>query len=424
MRRHSTLIALVGIFTTATLLHAQLPGTVPPGSVAAAQQAAPAAAGAADVGFFGKCFQACEDCKRKLCSMPLGNMLNSMTMPMSTMSGGIIPNFCPTTPSAEDLAKPGVEGASAQAKKDAAEAKARRASVRYLGTLDCRYYPEAEGALIAALRTDGVECVRFEAALVLGKGCCCSKKIIEALTHAVSCSEKDGNPAERSDRVRFAACLALERCLACYSEPVEPKEDDGKAKEKSTTPKEPGKIEGGQKSSRSPDKNTVVAARLAIRNLHARYGISSSQQINVTPQETVKLVPVPSTAAVNNQPVMVTTPVSMAPVAPVAPVAPAVQTRREPKSLFSVLKNAMSGSEQTTVVEQPTFQHPMQQYQQPTQVVVAPPPSMPVMQRQAAPLPSNMVTTPMPASFVPKLPTENSTPASFVIFDEMKSPKK
>lgn len=423
MRRHSTLIALVGIFTTATLLPAQVPGSAPPATVAAATQAAPAAAGAADVGFFGKCFQACEDCKRKLCAMPLGNMLNSMTQPMSAMSGGIIPNFCPTTPTAEDLAKPGVEGASAQAKKDAAEAKARRASVRYLGTLDCRYYPEAEGALIAALRTDGVECVRFEAALVLGKGCCCSKKVIEALTHAVSCSEKDGNPAERSDRVRFAACLALERCLACYSEPVEPKEDDGKAKEKSTTPKEPGKVEGGQKtSSRAPDKNTYVAARLAIKNLHARYGISSSQQINVTPQETVKLVPVPSNSpVVNNQVVVVNTPVTMTPVAPVAPVA---QPRREPKSLFSVLKNAMGGSEQTTVVEQPAFQHPMQQYQQPAQVVVAPPPSMPVVQRQATPLPSNMVTTPMPASFVPKLPTENSTPASFVIFDEMKSPRK
>lgn len=422
MRRHSTLIALVGIITTATLLHAQLPGTVPPGSVAAAQQAAPAAAGAADVGFFGKCYQACEDCKRKLCSMPLGTMLNSMTQPMSAMSGGIIPNFCPTTPSAEDLAKPGVEGASAQAKKDAAEAKARRASVRYLGTLDCRYYPEAEGALIAALRTDGVECVRFEAALVLGKGCCCSKKVIEALTHAVSCSEKDGNPAERSDRVRFAACLALERCLACYSEPVEPKEDDGKAKEKNTTPKETGKVEGGQKtSSRAPDRNTYVAARQAIKNLHARYGIQTSQQINVTPQETIKLVPVPNTAAVNYQPVMVPNPVSMAPVAPATSVA---QPRREPKSLFSVLKNAMGGSEQPAVVEQPTFQHPMQQYQQPVQVVVAPPPSMPAVQRQATPLSGNMVTTPMPASFVPKLPTESSTPASFVIFDEMKSPKK
>ncbi len=424
MRRHSSLIALVGIITAASLLHAQVPGAVPPATVAAATQAAPAAAGAADVGFFGKCYQACEDCKRKLCAMPLGNMLNSMTQPMSAMSGGIIPNFCPTTPTAEDLAKPGVEGASAQAKKDAAEAKARRSAVRYLGTLDCRYYPEAEGALIAALRTDGVECVRFEAALVLGKGCCCSANIIKALTHAVSCSEKDGNPAERSDRVRFAACLALERCLACYSEPVETKEEDNKPKEKGTTPKEPGKVEGGTKSSRAPDKNTIVAARLAIRNLHARYGIQTSQQINFTPQETVKLVPVPSTAAVNTQPVMVSTPVAMTPVTSVAPVPPAVQPRREPKSLFSVLKNAMGGSEQPAMVEQPTFQHPMQQYQQPAQVVVTPPPSMPVVQRQATPLPSNMVTTPMPASFVPKLPTENSTPASFIIFDEMKSPKK
>ncbi|HMO37690.1 MAG TPA: HEAT repeat domain-containing protein, partial [Gemmatales bacterium] len=231
MRRHSTTIAFIGFLASTTLVQAQVPPATATTGAAAAQQAAPLAAGA-DVGFFGKCFQACEDCKRKLCSMPLGTMLNSMTQPFSAMSGGVIPNFCPTVPSAEDLAKSGAEGASAHAKKDAAEAKARRAAVRYLGTLDCRYYPEAEGALIAALRTDGVECVRWEAALVLGKGCCCSKKVIEALTHAVSCSEKDGNPAERSERVRFAACLALERCLACYSEPVETPEEDSKIKEK------------------------------------------------------------------------------------------------------------------------------------------------------------------------------------------------
>ncbi|HMP18225.1 MAG TPA: HEAT repeat domain-containing protein, partial [Gemmatales bacterium] len=168
-------------------------------------------------------------------------------------------------------------GASAHAKKDAAEAKARRAAVRYLGTLDCRYYPEAEGALIAALRTDGVECVRWEAALVLGKGCCCSKKVIEALTHAVSCSEKDGNPAERSERVRFAACLALERCLACYSEPVETPEEDSKIKEKPVTPKEPGP-EGDRSSSRTPDRATILAARAAIRKLHSRYGLNTSRQ--------------------------------------------------------------------------------------------------------------------------------------------------
>lgn len=421
MRRHSTVFALVGCIATATLLYAQVPGSVPAGGVAAAQQAAPAAAGAADVGFFASCIKAAEDCKRRICATPMGAMLNNMTKPFNTMSGGIIPNFCPELPGADELAKPGVEGASAQAKKDAAEAKARRQAVRYLGTLDCRYYPEAEGALIAALRTDGVECVRFEAALVLGKGCCCSRKIIEALTHAVSCSEKDGNPAERSDRVRFAACLALERCLACYSEPVEPKEDDTKAKEKSTTPKEPGKVEGGAKSSRSPDRNTILAARTAIKQLHARYGLDSSRQINVIGQETIKLTPVPANApAQSTQPVMVTTPSTTTPVAAPAPVALA---RREPKSLFGVLKNAMSGEQ--PVPEQAVFQHPMQQYQQPAQAVVQTSPAvLQPVQRQATPMPNSTGTTAVPASFVPKLPTENAGPATFIIFDELKSPRK
>ena len=97
----------------------------------------------------------------------------------------------------EDLAKPGAEGAAAVAKADALAAKARRASVRYLGTLDCRYYPEAEAALIAALRTDGVECVRWEAAMALGRSCCCNRRVMAALTTGLdfwSCSMSRTTP--------------------------------------------------------------------------------------------------------------------------------------------------------------------------------------------------------------------------------------
>ena len=73
------------------------------------------------------------------------------------------------------MAKPGVAGAAAEGKKDAAEAKARQMDVRYLGTLDCRYYPAAAKGLSDALRTDPSECVRFEAAQALSRGCCCNK---------------------------------------------------------------------------------------------------------------------------------------------------------------------------------------------------------------------------------------------------------
>ncbi len=146
-------------------------------------------------------------------------MLNNATAPISGFTGGVIPSFCPMMPSAADLDKPGVAGTSDAIKKDALEAKMRREKVRFLGTVDCRYYPDAVAALTAALRTDGSECVRFEAALALGHGCCCNQKTLDALDASVAGTDKDGNPAERSVRVRCAAAIALERCLACYVPP-------------------------------------------------------------------------------------------------------------------------------------------------------------------------------------------------------------
>jgi hypothetical protein len=378
-------LTLTSLACFTVTVHAQLPGAVPPGSAAAATTAAGAAAnnvGAPQMGFCAKCLQACEDCKRRLCATPLGAMLNNMTKPLSAMSGGIIPNFCPEKPGAEELAKPGSEGAAANIKKDAVEAKARRSAVRYMGTVDCRYYPEAEGALIAALRTDGIECVRWEAALVLGKGCCCSKKIIEALTHAVSCSEKDGNPAERSERVRFAACLALERCLACYSEPVE--------ENKNKTPVEPGKAPTENKdrvepmpplSSRLPDRQTILNARAAIKKLHDRYGLNASNQISVVAEEAVKLSPVPAQGQPVTQPV-VADPVQQAPAqlnaVPVSTGPTAAAPKREPRSLFSVLRGDSAPVTQIVNVQ------PVQTV--PTQPVQVSPMSVPVKPMTIQPL--------------------------------------
>lgn len=219
-------VALLGTSSS----HAQVPGaaaTTPAANAATGT----AAAAEAKPGFFKKCCTALKECKAKFCKTPAGQMVNSMTVGMSAMTGGIIPSFCPAMPSPSELLKAGVDGAAANAKKDALEAKERVKAVRYLGTLDCRYYPEAEAALIAALRTDRVECVRWEAALAFGSGCCCTKKVIEALEISVSGSEKDGNPAERSERVREAAYFALNHCLSCYRET--PKEvDDKDEKEK------------------------------------------------------------------------------------------------------------------------------------------------------------------------------------------------
>jgi hypothetical protein len=210
-----------------------------PAAPAAPGAAAPAATGlGAKLGSLHDKKAACLD---KLCSTPLGQLLNNMTKPASAMTGGIIPGLCPTVPSAAELAKPNSEGAAAQIKKDEAEAKARAAAVRYLGTVDCHWWPDAEVALIAALRADKNECVRYEAALALGKGCCCTKAVMESLAICVNGTEEDGHPWENSERVRMAAEMALIHCVS-----VAPVRRDGGEKQ--------GETGGEKKSEKTPEK--------------------------------------------------------------------------------------------------------------------------------------------------------------------------
>jgi hypothetical protein len=154
-------------------------------------------------------------CKKCFCDSPIGKLTSGAAGPLSAMSGGLISNRCAKASIQNDIDNnpPGSsEGAAAAIKKDEADAKARRQAVRYLGTVDCNYWPEAKAALKNSLRKDPNECVRFEAALALRNGCCCNKEIIKALEMCVTGSDKDGNPPERSDRVRAAAADALARC--------------------------------------------------------------------------------------------------------------------------------------------------------------------------------------------------------------------
>jgi hypothetical protein len=153
-------------------------------------------------------------CLDKFCPTPLGQFVNNMTKPLSALSGGLLPGCCPVIPGAAELAKPNSEGAAAKIKKDEAEAKARAAAVRYLGTVDCHWWPDAEVALVNALRVDKNECVRYEAALALGRGCCCTKDVMKALEICVKGGNEDGHPSENSERVRMAAVIALNHCLA------------------------------------------------------------------------------------------------------------------------------------------------------------------------------------------------------------------
>lgn len=177
-----------------------------------------------------------EFCLRALCDSPAGALMSRAISPMSRLSGGLIPPLCSPIPTAGDLLDPGAIGANSKAKMDKANAEKRKKAVEELGMLDCHYWPEAEDALIGALRADRNECVRHTAALALNRGCCCTKKTIEALTICVTGSEADGHPCEKSARVRAAAAVALEACIerACCpacpipegAVPVEEKKDE------------------------------------------------------------------------------------------------------------------------------------------------------------------------------------------------------
>jgi hypothetical protein len=194
-----------------------------PAVAGAVPAAAPAAAPKA--GFFSDLCAHLAKCKEKFCAAPIGQLVNNTMGGFSALSGGLIQSCCPPGPTAAQLAMPSTsaEGAAAQIQKDTADAKARRAAVRYLGTVDCHYWPEAKAALIKALRADRNECVRLEAALALARGCCCNAATIEALNLTVSGSDEDGNPSENSERVKAAAYFALGRCLATvpYAPPAE-----------------------------------------------------------------------------------------------------------------------------------------------------------------------------------------------------------
>jgi hypothetical protein len=113
-----------------------------------------------------------------------------------------------------------VEMAAATIKASELDSERRLAAVRYLAGIDCTFNPEAEAGLLAALRNDRHESVRYEAALALSNSCCWTKKTVDALNQAMVGGTADGNPAERSDRVRRSAWQAL----SLYAAAVNPQQ--------------------------------------------------------------------------------------------------------------------------------------------------------------------------------------------------------
>jgi hypothetical protein len=99
--------------------------------------------------------------------------------------------------------------AAARIRLSEAEAGLRREKVKYLGTVDASFYPEAELAVVQALRADPNESVRLEAALALGQGNCFTKTAAAALTETVTGTKRFG-PPENSARVKEAAKKSLQ----------------------------------------------------------------------------------------------------------------------------------------------------------------------------------------------------------------------
>lgn len=151
--------------------------------------------------------------KAKLRASPLGKLCKGMLKPLSKLTGGVVP--AEPTPNKVQLAAPGPMGSAAKIKKDQLEAPKRLAAIQALGEVDCHWYPEALAQLLAALRSDRSECVRFEAAKLLTDCGCCTPAMLNALRVCVAGTETDGNPGERSFRIRNQASIALENCLLC-----------------------------------------------------------------------------------------------------------------------------------------------------------------------------------------------------------------
>lgn len=150
----------------------------------------------------------------------LHQMAQRMLSPIRAVLGHLMPPRGEELPSRDAVSRMIADGGyspaeitAAKIKIDEAQAQARRAAVRYLGTIDCHYYPEAEAGLVAALRADRAEAVRYEAALALGNSRGFTEKMLEALNMTALALELDGNPAETSERVRSAAQRSLERCV-------------------------------------------------------------------------------------------------------------------------------------------------------------------------------------------------------------------
>ncbi len=303
------------IFTSVTM--AQVPGAVPGGAPGAAPGVAPPGAAGAAAGAAGGAGniwgmlcptpEQKQAWKLRFCKSPLGKIYSSMVKPMAAFSGGLIEDRCVEAAIAEGLKQPAdsAEGAAARILADEAEAKKRRAAVRILGTVDCKRWPEAEEALINALRGDRNECVRWEAAKQLGRGCCCTPKTVTALSLTIAGSNRDGFPVERSDRVVAAAVASLNHCLNCLAEhmpplvpppigtPVPPKKDkkDGKEVDPDAVLPALTKVKAESSGKKTPPKGLAFYRQLEKLSMVQAASFARRKLEKADPGETDPFVP-------------------------------------------------------------------------------------------------------------------------------------
>lgn len=282
--------------------------------------------------------QNAKDC---FCNSGIGKLFSGMMAPLGAATGGLMVNRCEKNAIANDLKNKAADepaGAAARIKADEAEAKARREAVRFLGTVDCNYWPEAIDALKTALRKDRNECVRFEAALALQSGCCCNNEIIDALTNAVLGENKtDPHPPERSERVRAAAAEALARC------PIKeaPKIDEKKlTSNQNVTPADYYK-----KVAAMPRGEVTAQARAVLVSLQQQQNGKSA-----TPPTTETGVAAPVVAPLASRPSSISGIFTNA-------FAPGAATRTSP--FFANLTRTLTGSQDTSMPMQRDTIQPM-----------------------------------------------------------------
>jgi hypothetical protein len=270
--RSAVTVTLIALSCTTTVGCITMPAPAPAapagdGTAAAAPAAAPSR------GLFGmrKTPEQRALCRVRFAQTPLGQMVNNLLKPAEAVTGGLLKPIGKDQPNPENLKKPAdsAQGAAAKIKAEELQAKEKMADIEYLAKKDCKRYPEAEAALIAALRAEKNECVRYAAAKALLNGCCCTTNVMKALIVCVNASNKDGNVAEDSERVRLTAFAALEKCSRTVQPAEQPPE---KPPEKGAAPADKGEV--AQAGHREPTPAEVMAEARAV----LAKGITLSQE--------------------------------------------------------------------------------------------------------------------------------------------------